>query len=634
MTSAAGQEAEDEGSGAPGALSRGWRLLPRTWPYLRPYRRLAVGSVGLTGLSAAAALAEPWPLAFIVDTVLSQRPAPDVITDLVGDGPGALILVAVAASLLLTVLVGGLAVLNDYLNTSIDLRMVLDFRSDLFRNAQRLSLTFHDNNRTGLLMYRINEQASTLGAIVVALPALAQSALTVVGMLYITYRIDPHLAMLATAVVPFVYYSTTAYANRVEPRLYEVRRLEGTNLSIVHEAMAMLRVIVTFGRERQEYRKFREQGEEAVRARIHLTVRQTGFQLLVNFLTAVGSVTVLGVGAYQVLRGQITAGELLVVIAYIAAVYTPLEQMTHSMMTMQEQFIGFKHALDLLDTEPEIVEKPHAVTMPRAAGRITFESVGFGYPSRPDTLKDVSFDIPAGSAVAVIGPTGAGKSTLVSLIPRLYDVGSGRICLDGRDIRDLTLESLREQFSIVLQEPLLFSGTIADNIGYGRLDATRAEIEEAARAANAHEFISRLPQGYATMLGERGAKISGGERQRLAVARAFLRDAPVLILDEPTSSIDSRTEGVILEALERLMVGRTTIMIAHRLSTVLDADQILVLNRGRLVERGTHEGLLRTRGLYHQLWEAQTRPHTGNGSSGRADRGRTVEELAKEVPSA
>jgi ATP-binding cassette subfamily B protein len=588
-----------------GALSRGWHLLPRAVPYLRPYRRFAVLSVLLTIVSAAAALAEPWPLAFIVDTVLAQRPPPELITSLVGDGSGALILFAVGASLLLTLLAGGLMVLNDYLTTSVDLRMVLDFRSDLFRNAQRLSLTFHDDNRTGMLMYRINQQAASLGAIVVALPAFAQSGLTVLGMIYITYRIDPHLAMLAVAVVPFVYYSTTAYANRVEPRLLKVRELEGNNLSIVHEAMAMLRVVVTFGRERHEYRKFRQQGEQAVDARINLTVRQTAFQLLVNFITAVGSVTVLGVGAYQVLRGQITAGELLIVLAYVAAVYTPLEQMTHSMMTMQEQFIGFKHALDLLDTEPEIKEKPAAVSLDRARGEIVFEHVDFSYPARPNTLKDVCFHVPAGSAVAVIGPTGAGKSTLASLLPRLYDVTDGCIRLDGHDLRDLALESLRDQFSIVLQEPLLFSGSIAENIAYGRPGCSQDEIETAAQAANAHEFIMRLPQKYETPLGERGAKISGGERQRIAVARAFLRDAPILILDEPTSSIDSRTEGVILEALERLMVGRTTLMIAHRLSTVRRADKILVLNRGELVEQGTHDELVADGGLYRQLWQAQ-----------------------------
>lgn len=623
---------DDSEAPVAGALSRGWKLLPRALPYLRPYRLPAALSLLVTVLTAAAALAEPWPLAFIVDTVLAQRPAPDWITSLVGDGVGMLILFAVLASLALTALSGALLVLNDYLLTTVDQRMVLDFRSDMFRHVQRLSLTFHDDNRTGLMMYRINDQASSIGQIIVALPAFAQSFLTVVGMMYIAYRIDPHLAQLATAVVPFVYYSTTSYANRVEPRLLKVRGLEGQNLAIVHEAMAMLRVVVTFGRERHEYERFRRQGEETVDARIRLTVRQTAFQLLVNLITAVGTAAVLGVGAYQVLRGRITAGELLVVLAYVAAVYAPLEQMTHSLMTMQEQFLGFRYALELLDTPPEIQDKPGAKHVDRVRGEVTFEKVSFSYPTRPNTLSSLSFHLPPGSAAAIIGPTGAGKSTLASLLPRLYDPSDGRVLIDGDDTRDLALESLRGQFSVVLQEPLLFSGSIADNIAYGRLGASEDEIEQAAKAANAHDFISRLPDGYATQLGERGAKISGGERQRVAVARAFLRDAPILILDEPTSSIDSRTEGVILEALDRLMVGRTTIMIAHRLSTVRHADKILVLNQGELVEQGTHEELVAREGLYRQLWEAQTWERRRKEVAERAGAGPpdapTIEELA------
>jgi ATP-binding cassette subfamily B protein len=595
-------------SDGPGsALSRSWKLLPRAFPYLRPYRGKAALSVALTVLSAAAALAEPIPFAFIIDTVIAQREPPEWLSSIVGEQPGALIITAVLASLALTLATGGLTVVNEYLTTSVDQRMVLDFRSDLFRHVQRLSLTFHDNMKTGQLMYQVNNQADSLGQIIVSLPSFAQSFLTLGGMLYVTYRIDPYLALLTTAVVPVVYYSTTLYANRVEPQLLHVRRLEGENLSIVHEAMAMLRVIVTFGRERHEYDRFRKQGERAVDARVKLTVRETAFQLLVGFITAFGTAAVLAFGAFQVLRDEITGGQLVIVLSYVAAVYAPLETMTNSVTSLQQQFISFGHALGLLDTAPEITEKPGAEALGRAKGDLAFEHVSFGYKGRRSTLKDLTFQISAGQALAIIGPTGAGKSTLVSLIPRLYDVGEGCVRIDGKDVRDLTLESLRAQFSIVLQEPLLFAGSIAENIGYGRLGATQEEIEQAAKDANAHDFITALPKGYATELGERGAKISGGERQRLAVARAFLRDAPILILDEPTSSIDSRTEGVILEALDRLMVGRTTVMIAHRLSTVRRADKILVLNQGELVEQGTHDELLQRPGLYRQLWEAQTR---------------------------
>ncbi|HWC11508.1 MAG TPA: ABC transporter ATP-binding protein, partial [Acidimicrobiales bacterium] len=539
-------------------------------------------------------------------TVLEDRDPPGWITGLVGDERGALILFAVGASLLITLLSGGLTVLNEYVMTKADQRMVLDFRSDLFRHAQRLSLAFHDDTRTGILMYRINNQADSVGQILVALPTLGQSLLTLLGMLFVAYRIDPVLSLVAVAIVPFIYYSTTYYSNRIEPQLLRVRNMEGRNLAIVHEAMAMLRVVVSFGRERHEFERFRRQGEEAVDARIKLTVRQTAFQLVVSLITALGTAAVLGVGAFRVIGGHISAGELLVVMSYIAAVYAPLETVTNSMTTYQEKFISFDHALSLLDTPVDVEEKENATVLVRSRGGIELQDVGFSYSSRPGTLKDISFVIRPGEAVALVGPTGAGKSTLVSLLPRLYDPEKGRVLIDGVDVRDLTVDSLRAQFSIVLQEPLLFSGSIADNIGYGRQGATQAQIEEAAKAANAHDFIVKLPQGYETQLGERGAKISGGERQRISVARAFLRNAPILILDEPTSSIDSRTEAVILEALERLMEGRTTIMIAHRLSTIRSADRILVLNDGRLVEEGTHNELLAGDGLYRQLWQAQT----------------------------
>ena len=598
----------DVGAPRSGALGRGWRLLPRALHYLRPYRALGGTSVGLTVILAVVALAEPWPLAFIVDTVLSDRPPPGWIEAIVGEGRGALILFAVAASLILTLLAGGLMVLSEYVTTRADQRMVLDFRSDLFQHAQRLSLAFHDDTKTGMLMYRINNQADSVGQILVALPALGQSLLTLLGMLFIAYRIDPLLSLVATAIVPFIYFSTTYYSNRIEPQLLKVRGMEGQNLSMVHEAMAMMRVIVSFGRERHEFERFREQGEATVDARIKLTVRQTAFKLAVSVITAVGTAAVLGVGAFRVLRGQISGGELLVIMSYIVAVYAPLETLTNSMTSFQQQFISFDHALQLLDTPVDVHERPDAIELQRCRGAIDLEKVGFSYKTRPDTLKNISFSIKAGEAVAVVGPTGAGKSTLMSLLPRLYDPQVGRVLIDGVDVKDLTIESLRAQFSIVLQEPLLFSGTIAENIGYGRHGSTQAEIEEAARAANAHDFILDLPKGYETPLGERGAKISGGERQRIAVARAFLRDAPVLILDEPTSSIDSRTEAVILEALERLMQGRTTIMIAHRLSTIHSVDRILVLHQGELVEQGTHKSLVARHGLYRQLWQAQTRP--------------------------
>jgi ATP-binding cassette, subfamily B, bacterial len=391
------------------------------------------------------------------------------------------------------------------------------------------------------------------------------------------------------------------------PRLQRVQQLEWRSLSIVHEAMSMLRVIVTFGREDHEHKKFKEQGQLAVDERVKLTVSQSLYTLGVQTASAAGLSLILGVGAWHVMNGKLSVGELIVILTYMASVYQPLEQLSTTVGMIHEELVQFNASISLLDMEPEVKEKPDAIELDRVRGWISAEDVSFAYSSRKRTLEDVSFRVAPGERVAVVGHTGAGKSTLMSLLIRFYDPKGGRIAFDGIDIRDVSLASLRDQISVVLQEPLLFSGTIAENIRYGSLEASDEEIEAAARAANCHDFISRLPDGYDTVLGERGAQISGGERQRICVARAFLRDAPILILDEPTSSIDSKTEDVILDSLEGLMEGRTSFMIAHRLSTVRHADQILVMEDGRVVERGTHEELVDLGGVYTGLHKAQTK---------------------------
>jgi ATP-binding cassette subfamily B protein/subfamily B ATP-binding cassette protein MsbA len=587
---------------SPWAFLRDFR---RVLPYVRPHRRLAAGSLAMVGVSAVVTLLSPWPLAILIDSVLGDKPLPSVLGVFDGLGRYQLLAVAVVAGLLVTGLEHGLAVVDNYVNTKLDQNMVLDLRSDMFRHAQRLSLAWHDNKRTGMLMYQINNQAAAVGSVTVSLPPVLQSVLTLGGMFIVVFKIEATLALVALTVVPFIYYSAGYYARRIQPRVLRVRNLEGQSLTLVHEAMAMLRVIIAFGREDHEHRRFLRQGRRAVDARVDLTVRQTLFSLVVTMTTAIGTALVLGFGAWYVLQHRMTTGELIVVMGYIAALYKPLEQISHTVSSLQQQFISLRNALDLLDTRPEIVERPDAVALGPVAGEVAYEGVYFGYPGRPGTLKNVSFTAPAGARVAVVGPTGAGKSTLLHLLPRFYDPQHGRVLVDGHDLREVRLDGLRDQISIVHQEPLLFADTIRANIAYGRLDATEAEIVAAAQAANAHDFITALPQGYETEIGERGAQLSGGERQRISVARAFLKDAPILILDEPTSAIDSRTEAVILEALERLMEGRTTFMVAHRLSTVRDADLILVVNGGRIVEHGTHGQLLALGGLYAELHDAQ-----------------------------
>jgi len=556
----------------------------------------------MTVLTAILSLAQPWPLALMVDTVSGHRHSPFGI-----DSFTVLLLVVVVAGFALTVVVHGLNVGNSFVDATLEQNMVLDLRSDLFDHCERLSLAFHDARRTGELMGRINYQAAALGTVVMAFPPLVESVLTLVGMTAIAMLIDWKVALISLTVAPLVYYALGLYGTRIVPRLQHVQGLEWQSLSIVNEAMSMLRVIVSFGREGYEHRRFREQGKTAVDARVQLTVRQTAFTLAVQTATALGTALVFFFGFRAVFNGDITIGQFIVLISYIAAIYTPLEAISSTVGALNGQLVQLQSSFELLDLEPEVREHPEPLEIDRADGRVRFRELGFAYPGRPDTLHEVSFDIPAGERIAIVGPTGAGKTTLVSLLIRFYDPLRGRVEIDGVDTKRLSLKSLRRQFAVVLQEPLLFSGTIRENIRYGLLDASDEEVVEAAKAANAHEFITRLPLGYDTELGERGAHLSGGERQRICIARAFIKDAPILVLDEPTSSIDSRTENVILDALDELMVGRTSFMIAHRLSTVRDADLILVMNHGEIVQRGTHDELVAREGLYRQLHDAQTR---------------------------
>jgi ATP-binding cassette, subfamily B, bacterial len=589
-----------------------WRVLPRTLPYLKPYWRLGALSLVLLVVASLATMAQPWPLAIMLDVVGGHRTnasfflfgATDTFT---------ILAIATTIGFLTVVISHGLTVINSYFDSKLEQHMILDLRSDLFEHAQQLSLAFHDERHTGELMGRINYAASSLGLIVMAIPPIAQALLTLTGMAIVAALIDLKVTLISLSVMPLMYYSLTLYGTRIVPRLERVQGLEWQSLSIVNEAMAMLRVIVPFGREGYEHRRFREQGTTAAQERVELTVRQTLFNLAVTTCTALGTALVFYFGFRDYFSGKLHTGELIVLLSYISAVYTPLEQISTTLGGIHQQLVQLNASFDLLDMEPEVKEAPDAVALGDARGEVEFDGVQFAYKGRVPVLRDVSLHVPAGTRVAIVGPTGAGKTTLLSLLVRFYDPQRGRILVDGVDIRRLTLASLRSQIALVLQEPLLFAGSIAANIRYGRLDASMDEVIAAAKAANADDFISRLPHGYETLLGERGAGLSGGERQRISVARAFLKDAPILVLDEPTSSIDSKTEEVILDALDRLAVGRTTFTIAHRLSTIRAADEIVVLDHGLIVERGTDEELLRKGGLYHQLHLAQARARSRGG---------------------
>ncbi len=580
----------------------------RAFVYLKPYWRHVLVSVVLMVVGTGLSLLTPWPLKILVDHVLEGLPLPEILAGPLGavaDDPVRLLLLTVVAGLLITLAHSGMNVLSKYVDTGIEQNMVLDIRSDLYQHTQRLSLAYHDKRKTGRVIFAINNQGSSAAGLVMSFQPLIQNLLTLVGMFWIVLTIDRQLALLSLAVIPGLYYSVGYYARRIVPEVRRVRNLEMESISIVHEAISMLRVVLAFGREDHEFHRFHRQGKEAVDARVKVTIGETLFSMAVNMSTAGGTALVLGFGAFRALNGHLTVGELLVVMTYISSVYKPLEAIIYTISSLQQKLVSLEHVFGLMDRDPDIRDAPGALALDGARGDLSFEEVSFSYEGRSGVLEDIDFRARPGDLVGVVGPTGAGKTTLVSLIPRFYDIQKGQILLDGHDIRTLQLKSLRSQVSLVLQEPVLFSGTIADNIRYGRLEASAAEVEEAARAANAHDFIQRLPETYETTLGERGVKVSVGERQRICIARAFLKDAPILILDEPTSAVDSRTEAIILEALNRLMRGRTTFLISHRLAAVRHADRILVVDEGRLVEQGTHDELMRQEGLYHELYQTQ-----------------------------
>jgi ABC-type multidrug transport system fused ATPase/permease subunit len=435
---------------------------------------------------------------------------------------------------------------------------------------------------------------------------LLSASLTLVGILWIVVWVDWQLTLLALAIAPFLYFSVWFYGKYFKPRNKDIRNLEARAVTIVQEVLSCLRVVKAFGMEDREQRRFEDQSRQAVRARLRLGLQQGLFSSAMELVTTLDSTVILLIGAYHVLEGKLELGQLLVILNYVTRIHGPLSAIGETLTDMQLSMVSAERALEVLDVEPEIKDRPGAMGLAHVAGAVSFEGVDFAYRLGHPVLKAVNFTARPGEVVAIVGPTGAGKTTLANLIARFYDPVHGRVGLDGHDLRDLTVATLRRHIALVIQEPILFTGTIRDNILYGRPEATMEEVVAAAEAANAHGFITALPDGYDSQVGERGVRLSGGERQRIAIARAFIKDAPVLILDEPTSSIDSRTELVIIDALDRLMVGRTTFIIAHRLSTVRRADKILVVEKGRVVEQGTHAELLARAGLYAQLYHIQS----------------------------
>jgi ATP-binding cassette subfamily B protein/subfamily B ATP-binding cassette protein MsbA len=582
--------------------------------YAAPYWGGWVLIVVVTLLSTAFALLTPWPMKILVDHVLGQKPMPETLARGAALLPGA----DTPTGLLAWVVLAGLGVFAAGSAAEVILtcawirvgqRMVYDLAGHLFGHLLRRSLLFHSRNAVGDGISRITGDSWCVYTVVNTLLFTPGHALiTMAGLVAVMARMDAGLTLLALGVAPFMAGSSFLLGRPVRALARAQREIESRIQSHVQQTLSGIPVVQAFSQEERERRRLQEFASAAIRARQRRTLVSSLNGLTSGLTTTLGTGAILWVGARHVLDGQLTVGAILVFLAYLGSLQAQMKALTAIYGALQMTGASVDRVMEVLETEREVRDRPGAPPLPPVRGHLRFRGVTFGYePGRP-VLKDVSLEALPGQTIAIVGATGAGKSTLAGLVPRFFDPWQGQVSLDGHDLRAVQLASLRDQVALVLQEPFLFPLTIAENIAYGCPGASPAAIEAAARAANAHAFIARLPQGYATPVGERGATLSGGERQRLAIARALLKDAPVLILDEPTSALDGQTEGLLLEAVRRLTRGRTTLIIAHRLSTIRAADRIVVLEDGAVAEAGTHSELIARGSFYHRLHELRFEP--------------------------
>jgi ATP-binding cassette, subfamily B, bacterial len=559
------------------------RLWSRIYLETAGYRLAALALLMIEFLATPLFLLAPIPLAIAVDSVLGDKPLPGLADAILPDSITPISLLAFAAALQIgVVLLTDLQALSqNVLLTWIQEKLTLRMRSRLLTHVQRLSFAFHDRRGTADSLYRIQYDSTALGNMVVTnLLPVVSALFTLVAVFVVIVGIDAERALIALATTPFLAVLSKRSKKQMRHHYRESKRLESSAMGVAHEVLGNARVVKAFGREASEHGRFIRWGDASAKKRVGIAARESRLDLAINLITAAGTGLVLFVGGRSVLSGAITLGALIIVINYLARLYTPLKTLTRRVTGMQNAYESLQRAFELLDQEPDVAERVDALPLQRARGDIEFEKVSFAYEGEVPLISDVSIRIPPGTRLGIVGRTGAGKTTLVSLLMRFYDVSSGVIRLDGKDVRDLRIADLRNQFAIVLQEPVLFSTSIAENIRYGKPDATQDEVRQAAEAAGIAEFIDRLPEGYDTLVGERGQRLSGGERQRIALARAFLKDAPILVLDEPTSAVDVGTEASIMKAMESLAYGRTTFMIAHRLSTLENCDVIIRVEDG------------------------------------------------------
>ena len=565
----------------------------RLLQYIKPYRVRIVQAILCMIMASAAHLYMPWIIKDMIDKVLAER---DMET---------LNLICIGV-LLIFFLRGFFYFGQNYLISYVGQRVVLDIRNELFAKFQRLPIAYFDRHQIGEIMsYIANDVMMVQNALVDKLVEIVTEGSVFIGSLAMMFMLDWRLAILTLFTVPLVAVAIRIFGKLIRQSGLDIQLKLSDFTALMQESIAAERVVKAFGREKYEIERYCDRNERTFAASMRNVRLASMLTPTIEFIAAAAATALIWFGGKEVVDERITAGTLIAFLTYAVNMSNPLKRLSRAYASIQQAMAGADRVFGVLDLDEPISDRPGALPLPAAEGRVCVEDVTFSYKEGNPVLSHVSLSVEPGQMIAFVGPSGAGKSTIANLIPRFYEVDSGAILVDGHDIRDVTLESLRAQIGIVPQETVLFSASVRENIRYGRLDATDEEIEAAARDANAHEFIMQFPEGYDTQIGERGLMLSGGQRQRIAIARAILKDPRILILDEATSALDTESEKIVQAALDRLMVGRTSLVIAHRLSTIFGADQIYVIDRGAVREHGTHEELLAANGLYAELYELQ-----------------------------
>ena len=580
---------------------------------LKPHwRPLSVGLAAVLG-EGLADLLQPWPLKIVLDNVIRAKTSGGWLTawifQTVGTDKLQILRFAAVAVLVIAIFDALCSYGEKYVTTSVGQWVMHDLRRTVYSHIQRLSLAFHDQKRTGDMISRVTTDIDSVQTFITSgLLSVLVNSITLVGMVGVMFYLNWRFTLIALSVAPILFVLVYTFTRKIKKASRELRKKEGQMVSTIQEMITSIRVVRAFAREDYEQRRMEAESLEGVDMALKARGLKAKLAPLVEVTVAVGTCLVLWFGANMVLQGTLSPGSLVIFILYLGKMYKPMQELSKMTDSYSKAMVGYERIREILDTTSEVRDLPGARTAPLLRGELEFRHVHFSYQPDQPILRDVSFHIRPGQVTAFVGPTGAGKSTIVSLIPRFYDPTSGQVLFDGTDVRKFRQKSLRRQISFVLQETVLFHAPIWQNIAYGKPEATRDEILHAAQLANASEFIDKMPEGYNTMVGERGVTLSGGQRQRIAIARAVIRNSPVLIMDEPSSGLDSASEKLVFNALDRLMQGKTSIIIAHRLATIRRADVIFVLRDGQVVEQGNHEVLLALGGEYAKLYDIQFRP--------------------------